>query len=168
MDNLNTIKFLPIPVVVGFLAFLWMVIASQFNLLAWVAFITWGAYFLAGISSRSAVREAVSFTLGIIFGWLIVFLGTMLTPVLGTYAFPAVVALAGFTIVLLEMVPWFDMAPGYFFGAAAFFAAGAKPEIATFMAVFIPGMLGLGLGILTGYLRGMIFKAQGEKDPLQK
>ncbi|MBI2021256.1 DUF1097 domain-containing protein [Candidatus Daviesbacteria bacterium] len=161
-------KFLPIPLIVGVLAFLWMVVSAQYNLLAWVAFITWGAYFLAGINTRSAVREAVSFTLGIIFGWVIVVVGTALTPSLGTYAFPVTVGLAGFTIVLLELVPWFDMAPGYFLGAAAFFAAGAKPEVGTFMSVWVPGMLGLALGVLTGYLRGMVFSAGGSKDPLQK
>lgn len=165
---MKTVQFLPIPIMVGILAFVWMVVAAQFNLLPWVAFITWGAYFLAGINSRSALREAISFTLGIIFGWAIVLVGTALTPSLGTYAFPAAVGLAGFTIVLLELAPWFDMAPGYFLGAAAFFAAGAKPDVATFIAVFIPGLLGLGLGILTGWLRGWVFSAQGKSDPLQK
>lgn len=165
---MKTAKFLPIPIIVAVLAFLWMVVAAQFNLLAWVAFITWGGYFLAGISSRSIVREAISFTLGIVFGWLIVLIGTSLTPSLGTYAFPVAVGLAGFTIVLLEIVPWFDMAPGYFFGAAAFFAAGATPDLITFTKVWIPGMLGLALGVLTGYLRGMVFRAQGEKDPLSR
>lgn len=161
-------KFLPVPIMVGVLAGLWMVLAGQFNLLAWVAFITWGAYFLAGISSRSAIREAISFIAGIVFGMVIVLLGTYLTPSLGTLAFPVAVALAGFTIVLLELVPWFDMAPGYFLGAAAFFAAGAKADSATFLAVLIPGLLGLALGVLTGYLRGMIFSYEGEKDPMSK
>ena len=84
------------------------------------------------------------------------------------YAFPAAVALAAFLIVYLELVPWFDMAPGYFFGAAAFFAAGAKPDMATFLSVWTPGLLGLILGVLTGYLRGMVFKIEGSKDPLAK
>lgn len=166
--KLNIVKFLPVPIAVGILAFLWMVISSQFNLLAWVAFITWGAYFLSGINTRGAVREGISFTLGIVFGILIVLVGTFLTPMAGMYAFPIAVALAGFIIVYLELVPWFDMAPGYFLGTAAFFAAGAKPEAATFLAVLIPGVLGLGLGILTGYLRSVIFKMEGTTDPLKK
>jgi hypothetical protein len=137
-------------------------------LLSWVAFLTWGAYFLAGISTKSIVREAISFTLGIVFGIAIVLLGNALTPSLGTYAFPVAVAIAGFIIVYLELVPWFDMAPGYFLGAAALFAAGAGTNVETFTAVFVPGMLGLGLGILTGYLRGVVFKMEGKTDPLQK
>ncbi len=164
------VQFVPIPVIVGFLAFLWMIIANQFNLLGWVAFITWGGFFLAGISSRSAYREAISFTLGLGVAWLIVLVGTALTPSLGTYAFPVVVGIAAFFIVLLELVPWFDMAPGYFLGAAAFFAA-MKPDAtnyATFLVVLIPGILGLGFGILTGYLRGMVFSAEGKTDPLTK
>lgn len=165
---MNIGKFLPVPIAVGILAFLWMVVSSQFNLLAWVAFITWGAYFLSGINTRGAVREGISVTLGIVFGILIVLVGTFLTPMAGMYAFPIAVAIAGFMIVYLELVPWFDMAPGYFLGAAAFFAAGAKPDAATFIAVWIPAMLGLGLGVFTGYLRTVIFKMEGTKDPLKK
>lgn len=161
-------QFVPIPIIVAFLAFLWMVIADQFKLLGWVAFITWGGFFLAGISSRNAYREAISFTIGIAVGWAIVLIGTGPMAGLGTYAFPVTVGIAAFFIVLLELVPWFDMAPGYFLGAAAFFAAGAKTDIATFSAVFIPGILGLGLGVITGYLRGMVMSAEGKTDPLVK
>lgn len=156
MRNLKASKFLPVPVIVAILAFVWMSVAAKFSLLGWVAFLTWGAYFLAGISTKSAVREAISYTLGIVLGVVIVLLGTAATPILGANAFPVVVAVAAFIIVYLELVPWFDMAPGYFIGAAAFFAAGAKPDMATSLAVFIPGMLGLGLGVLTGYLRGVV------------
>lgn len=155
---------------VAAVAFLWMVISSQYNLLGWVAFITWGGYFLAGISSRTVIREGISFILGILFGAAIIILGTALTPGLGTFAFPLAVALAAFIIVTLELVPWFDMAPVYFFGAAAFFAAGGgvKPSEEVFILVAIPGLLGLALGVLTGYLRGLIFHAEGVKDPLAK
>ena len=165
---MKAIKFLPIPLIVAVLAFIWMVMSAKLNFLAWVAFLTWGAYFLAGINNKSVIRELVSFTLGIVFGWAIVLIGTSLTPSLSMYAFPAAVALAAFLIVYLELVPWFDMAPGYFFGAAAFFAAGAKPDMATFLSVWTPGLLGLILGVLTGYLRGMVFKIEGSKDPLAK
>lgn len=159
-------KFLPIPILIGIFAFIWMVAAARLNVLAWVGFITWGAYFLTSVNTRGALREAISFTVGIIFGALIVVVATNYLSPLGSFAFPVAVGIAGFVIVLLEMVPWFDMAPGYFLGAAAFFAAGAKPDVATFSAVWIPGMLGLGLGIITAYLRGGIFKMEGEKDPL--
>lgn len=165
---MDVIKFAPIPVIVALLAFLLMVISAQFNLLAWVAFITWGAYFLTGINTKSAVREAISFTLGIVAGVVIVILGTAFTPSLGTFAFPVVVGLAGFVIVFLELVPWFDMAPGYFLGAAAFFGAGATADTTTFLAVFIPGMIGLGLGILTATLRSGVFTLEGTKDPLKR
>lgn len=151
-------QFLPVPIVVAILAFIWMVAAAKFSLLGWVAFLTWGAYFLSGIGTKSAIREAISFTLGIILGVVIVIVGTSLMSSFGSYTFPLVVAVAAFVIVYMELVPWFDMAPGYFIGAAAFFAAGSKPDIATSMAVFIPGILGLGLGVLTGYLRGKLLK----------
>lgn len=160
-------QFLPIPIVVFFMAFLWMVIAKNFNLLAWVAFLTWGAYFMSGITTKSAIREGIGFTLGIIFGAVIILLTTYLAPALGDYALPVVVGLAGFTIVLLELVPWVDMAPSYFIGAAAFFGAGGSPDVATFMAVFVPGMLGLAIGYVTAYLRGVVLKMEGVKDPLK-
>lgn len=158
MSILSASKFLPVPIIVAILAFIWMAVSAKFALLGWVAFLTWGAYFLAGVSTKSAIREAISYTLGIILGAVIVLVGTNLVPALGFFAFPVVVAVAAFVIVYLELVPWFDMAPGYFIGAAAFFAAGAKPDLTTSLSVFIPGILGLGLGVLTGYLRGMVLK----------
>lgn len=161
MRNLKASQFLPVPVLVAILALVWMIVAAKFTLLGWVAFLTWGAYFLSGIGTKSAVREAISYTLGIFLGAAIVLVGTYLTPVLGFYAFPVVVAVAAFIIVYLELVPWFDMAPGYFIGAAAFFAAGAKPDVTTALSVFVPGILGLGLGVLTGYLRLNVLKIKG-------
>lgn len=163
-------KFLPVPLVVAALAFVWMYLAAQFNLLGWVAFITWGAYFLSGVSTKSAVREAIAFTAGLVFAWVIVLLGTALVAVVGlTFAFPLAVFMAAFVIVLLELVPWFDMAPAYFLGAAAFFAAGGgtNPDnLAVLISVWIPGILGLVFGVLSAYLRGSILKAEGVKDPL--
>lgn len=154
-------KFLPVPIIVAILAFIWVTVATKFSLLSWVAFLTWGAYFLSGMTTKSAIREAISFTLGIGVGVVVVLAATMLAPTLGANAFPVVVAVVAFIIVYLELVPWFDMAPMYFIAAAAFFAAGAKPDLETSLAVFIPGILGLGLGVLTGYLRGMALNMTG-------
>ena len=164
----NTTNFLPVPIIVAVLALLYMILSANQNLLAWVGFITWGAYFLTSINTRGAIREGISFTLGIVFGAVIVMLATALAPTLGTFAVPVAVAVAAFVIVYLEMVPWFDMAPGYFLGAAAFFAAGAKPDSATFMAIFIPGIIGLALGMITAFLRRKVFAMQGKKDPMLK
>lgn len=165
--NISLMKFLPLPLGVGVLAAIWMMLANQFQLLPWVAFLTWGAYFLSGITTKSAVREAIGFTVGIVFGAAIVLMATALTPTLGTLAFPVVVGIAGFLIVLLELVPWFDMAPSYFIGAAAFFAAGAKPELTTMISVFVPGMLGLAFGLVSAQVRGSVLKSAGVKDPLK-
>lgn len=161
-------KFFPVPLLVAAIAFAYMWAAAQFNLLGWIAFITWGGYFLSGVSSKSAIREAISVTLGIILGAVIVLLATVLTPSLGSLTVPIVVAVAAFVIVFLELVPWFDMAPGYFLGAAVFFGAGATPNMATVTAAWIPAVVGIALGVLTGYLRGMILSAQGASDPLKK
>lgn len=168
MRVIKFLKFLPVPIVVAVLAFIWMYVSAQLKLLAWVAFITWAGYFLAGMDVRGALRLGISFFLGVLFAMLIVFLGTSLVPSLGIYAFPVVVAIAAFLIVLLEMVPWFDLAPGYFLGAAAFFAAGATNNLTTFLAVIMPALLGIGLGMITGFLRGSIFKLEHVKDPLKE
>ena len=161
-------KFLPVALIVAALAFLWMFISAEFEILPWVAFITWGGYFLTGANVRGGAHLVISFTLGVVFGMGIVLLGTELFPALGQWAFPAVVALAAFIILSLELVPWFDLAPGYFLGAAAFFAAGATADLDTFVAVMVPGILGLILGFVTAYLRKTVFKLEGVKDPMDK
>lgn len=168
-------KFLPVPLMVAVAAFVFMWLTTRTPLLAlsWVAFITWGGYFLSGISTKSAVEEAISVTLGIGLGALIVTVATPVSSVLGeTFTFPVIVAVAAFFIVLLELVPWFDMAPGYFLGAAALFAAlGIKPTATLLdnsIAVWVPAMAGLLLGVLTGYLRGVIFGLEKVRDPKKK
>lgn len=161
-------QFLPIPIIVAIFAFGWMVASAKLNLLGWVAFVTWGGYFLTGVTTKSAIRELIAYTLGLLAGIAIVLAGVSLLPSLGGYAFPIVVAVAAFIIVMLELVPWFDMAPMYFLGAAVFFAAGAKPDVATFTATWIPGVIGLLLGIAVVYLRGQVCKMEGVQDPLKK
>lgn len=161
-------KFLPVALIVAALAFIWMFVSARLELLPWVAFITWAGYFLSGMDIKGGIHLVISFTLGVIFGMAIVAVGTQLGPSLGEWAFPVVVAVAAFMILLLELVPWFDLAPGYFLGAAAFFAAGATADWATFRVVMIPGLLGLALGFVTAYLRGVVFKLEGVEDPLKK
>lgn len=161
-------QFVPVPVIVGVIAFFFMIASAKFNFLAWVSFITWGAYFLSGVTTKSAIRETIAFTLGILTGMAIVVVATSLTPTLGSYAFPVVVGVAAFIIVMLELVPWVDMAPMYFLAAAAFFAAGAKPDVPTFMSVWTSGMVGILLGVVVAYLRRQVFKLEGVKDPLKK
>ncbi|KKR10596.1 MAG: hypothetical protein UT38_C0010G0005 [Microgenomates group bacterium GW2011_GWA2_39_19] len=161
-------QFVPIPLIVAIFAFAWMVIAAQFNLLGWVAFVTWGGYFLTGVTTKSAVRELIAYSLGILAGVMIVILAMNVGTPFGGYTLPVIVGVAAFIIVLLELVPWFDMAPMYFLGAAVFFAAGAKPDVQTIMATWIPGILGLVLGIVVARIRGQVFKMEGLKDPLSK
>ena len=166
--KMTPLQFLPMPIIAAIFAFLLMVASSQFSFLPWVAFITWGAYFLTGINTKSAIREALGFTLGISVGAAVVLLTGQLMPYLGSYTLPVVVALAGFTIVLLELIPWIDMAPMWFFGAAVFFAVGATPDLPTMASVWIPGMIGLLIGVIIAQLRGMVLKAEGLPDPLKK
>lgn len=159
-------KFIPIPLIVALFAFGWMVASAQFKLLGWVAFVTWGGYFLTGVTTKSAVKELIAYTLGILAGAVIVILAMNVGSPFGSFTLPVIVGAVAFVIVLLELVPWFDMAPMYFLGAAVFFAAGAKPDTQTIMATWIPGVLGLFLGIATARIRGKVLKMEGVKDPL--
>lgn len=142
--------------------------SAKLNLLGWVAFVTWGGYFLTGVTTKSAIREFIAYTLGILAGAMIVILAMNVGTPFGGYTLPVIVGAVAFLIVLLELVPWFDMAPMYFLGAAVFFAAGAKPDGVTIMATWIPGIIGLALGVVLAYLRGQVFKLEGLKDPLKK
>lgn len=122
-------------------ASIWM--CTYFSLLAWVLFLAWLGYFLHGATLRAGVRMLLSIIAGIIIASTIVLVGAALAPAFGVMAIPLTVAAATGSITLLEGHPPFDSIPAYYMGMVAFFAAGARPEFSTTIALVVPATLGV-------------------------
>lgn len=147
-------KFMPVPVITGLLAFLYILLVQRISVSPWPGFITWAGYLLLKpYKSDNILRKAIGFTLGIFIGVLISIGEIYFYPVFGSYALALSVALATFIIISLEVIPYFDLAPSYFLGAAVFFAAGEQINSNGLFNIWIPGILGIIFGIITVYFR---------------
>ena len=159
-------KFIPVAIATALLAAVWVAVGSSHSWVLWVPFLSWALVFGAGAGKLSRVpKEIIGLTGGTIAAVVLLLLLPAFTSVLGGFlALPALVFLAAFIIVMLELTDLFELAPAYFYSFAGFFAylfggfAGAK-EI-TFSAVMMFWILllaGTGLGVATVLMRGFIF-----------
>ena len=172
-------KWIPIATMVGILAGGTVLVGNMLSSslswmgpLIWVPFISWALYFMAGGMASRLHKYALALIGGVIFGWLTIILGNMLVPVVGgLFAYPIVVFCVAFTIVMLELTDWFELAPAYFFGYAGYFAAAfgfskalgfEKPEDLTLVGYHIAlTLLGLFLGWLTVTIKVQLLNMMG-------
>lgn len=164
-------KFLPVSLMVAVFAAVYIIVGQKLNIALWVPFISWPLYFIAGSKPSRLHKEIFALAGGIIFGFLTIFVSGVLTPSLGTYALPATVFIVAFLIVMLELTDWFELAPAYFFAFAGYFAyvfggfAGKMSTSTDYAMAMIPFfillLVGLGLGLVTAFLRKKILEKEG-------
>ncbi|HJN62348.1 MAG TPA: DUF1097 domain-containing protein [Candidatus Parcubacteria bacterium] len=163
MRKVPVSKWIPIALMVGIIAAIYVIIAREFNLILWAAFVSWPLYFLAGTTIKKMDEAVIGLTGGLIAGWGLVKLIPLFSGTFGAFwTLPVLVTIAAFIIVFLEIVPEFDMAPAYFLSFASFFAAMGilnsatgevlGPGFDTVIKLWIPFMVGLGFAYLTGKL----------------
>lgn len=166
MPQVTVKNFTPVCLMVALIASLWMIISAKFGIIAWVPFISWALYFIAGSKLSRLPKEAIALTGGIIIGYIVLLLIPKFIGIFGgTFGVPVIVFIAAFVIVMLELTDWFELAPAYFFSFATYFAAffgtsGATP-FSMIWPVWLPLMIGLLLGVITAELRKRILLAQG-------
>lgn len=164
-------KFLPVSLMVAVFAAVYIIVGQKLNIALWVPFISWPLYFIAGSKPSRLHKEIFALAGGIILGFLTIFVSGVLTPSLGTYALPATVFIVAFLIVTLELTDWFELAPAYFFAFAGYFAyvfggfAGKMSTSTDYAMAMIPFfillLVGLGIGLVTAFLRKKILEKEG-------
>ncbi|MBI1888460.1 MAG: DUF1097 domain-containing protein [Candidatus Spechtbacteria bacterium] len=163
-------KFFPYAATVGIVAAIWMIVSSKMGLVPWVPFLSWALFFGAGAGKFKRVpREIIGLTGGVAAAVILLYLLPFANNIVGaTWGLPVLVFLAATIIVLLELTNWLDLAPAYFYSFAGFFAylfggfAGTttmSPQI--IFTFWILLLIGTGLGILTGFLKGVVLGALG-------
>lgn len=166
MAAVSTQKFIPVAVMVGTLAALFVIIATKLQLILWIPFISWALFFIAGAKYSRLPKQIIGLTGGLLFAVVILYLIPIFMNIFGGFwALPILVFLAAFLIVLLEVTDWFELAPAYFFSFAGYFAllfGGSVPAQMTGQNIFTFWymlMVGLLLGVITQFLRDKIFDA---------
>lgn len=164
MPTVSTKKFIPVAVMVGILAALFVFIGMKLNFILWVPFISWALFFIAGAKYSRIHKEIIGLTGGLLFAAILLFLLPIFMKIFGNVlALPILVFLVAFLIVILELTDWFELAPAYFFSFAGYFAllfGGSAPAQMTGQNIFTFWyllMLGLILGVITQFLRDGIF-----------
>jgi len=163
-------KFLPVALMIAVIAALYILLAQYFKVSAiWVPFISWPLYFIAGAKPSRLHKEVLGLTGGILFGYVTLLVATPFSGFFGsTLGLPLTVLLVAFTIVILELTDWFELAPAYFFAYAGYFAyvfGGFGGKVTTPAKDMIPFwillMVGLGLGYISAFLRKKILEKEG-------
>ncbi|MDO8436446.1 MAG: DUF1097 domain-containing protein [bacterium] len=163
-------KFLPVALMIAVVAALYVVVVQYLKISAlWVPFISWPLYFIAGAKPSRLHKEIIALTGGIIFGYLTLVIVVPFTKLFGgTLGLPLTVFIVAFSIVMLELTDWFELAPAYFFSYAGYFAyvfGGFGGQGATYTSAMFPYwvllMAGLALGYLTAVFRKKILEKEG-------
>lgn len=160
MRQVSPLKWAPIALAVGVLAAIYVIIAREFGLILWAAFISWGLYFLAGATIKKMDEAVIGLSGGLIAGWGFIKLIPYFSWFGDFWALPILVIIVAFIIIFLEVVPEFDMAPAYFLSFASFFAAMGildsstgevyGPGFDTVIKLWIPLMIGLVFAFVNG------------------
>lgn len=155
-------KFIVIPVMIAALACLlqivdqvlgqtgWFITQTGFG---WLSFQAWALYFLAGCNVKGGVRVFLSYVSGIVGSILILsFAGWLAEKGLGFWSTPLSLLILVIPVICLERVPWFDLIPGLFIGAGAFFAIMTYVPTATFCTAMTTELTFCLIGLIFGWI----------------
>lgn len=163
-------KFLPVALTIALFAAIYVGVAQYLKVSAlWVPFISWPLYFVTGAKLARLHKQIIGLTGGILFGYLTLVAVVPFTQIFGgTLGLPLIVFFVALSIVLLELTDWFELAPAYFFSYAGYFAyvfGGFGGPAATYLTAMAPYwillMVGLGLAVVTAFLRKTILEKEG-------
>lgn len=180
MRKVPVLKWAPMALMVGVIAAIYVIIAREFNLILWAAFISWPLYFLAGATLKKMDEAVIGLSGGLIAGWGLIKLIPIFSGLGAFWTLPVLVVIVAFIIVFLEIVPEFDMAPAYFFSFASFFAAMGiinpatgevyGPGFGTVIKLWIPLMVGLIFAYINAKLvnKGLSALSARKENPVVK
>lgn len=170
-------QFFPYAVVVGVLAAATVYASSALSGTwapagaVWVPFIAWALYFAGGAKTSRIHKYAIGLVGGAAFGWITLLGAGFFGGIVGaTWALPVTVFFVAIAILLLELTDWFEYAPAYFFGYAAYFAYlfgnfpgadGGKAVVPALVNTSILLLVGLGIGYVSATLRGKVLDMTG-------
>lgn len=165
---MSSTRLLAISLAISALAGTFMYVAQRFNLVAWVSFVCWSGYFLAGGALKEGGRMFVNWLFGIAIGAAIMILAGAIDGIVAPeLAYPIALFVIVVPVLMLENAPYLNMIPYMFFGAICLFALGKPVEVETFKTLVIAGFLGTALGWITVTMRASITNFLARHDAVE-
>lgn len=131
-------------------------LSLMWSLPPWAMFMGWIGYFTRKPSPLEGAWTFVCAVLGLTIGALSSAAAGLLAPVAGPLALPAVVFLAGGTVIATRGLPMLNNLLGYFIGLVTFFAAHLPPAASSVVQLAAPLALGLSAGWFAQFIEGSI------------
>jgi len=150
-------KFVPVALIFGFFAFLYVYIGAVLGIILWISFFTWAMFFAAGPNYQLRVKRLPK-------------------NIIGAMTLGLLAGIAAFFILLLELTNWFEYAVAYFIGFAGYFAyafgGGNAPGlqwgaydpnniVGNFVSFVVLLLVGYLLGYITATLRRWVLNVEG-------
>jgi len=130
---------------VGVLAGLWAGVSTQYaalGLITFVGFLSWASFYAAGGKVKGLKDSLILNFSGVLWAWLIVFLFTTFTPMLGVIpALTVAVAIGAAGMCWQAHISFLGFIPGAFIGCSAYFATNFNFQ-ATVISLIIGAVLG--------------------------
>lgn len=119
---------------------------------AWVAFLAWATYFLAGSTPRGGAKALVGIVLGILYSIAVLVLTGWMQG-LGFFAAPLAILLMIPFVMYLELGPdLVTLIPAVFIGAGSFFACITYVPGATYASIALTQTIYVALGLIFGWM----------------
>lgn len=119
---------------------------------AWVSFLAWATYFMAGCTIKDGVRSFIGFVIGMIAGIVIILLSSPFSS-LGFFATPLAILIIATLLFYLEIAPhMFSFVPSVYIACGAYFGCMTYVPEATFSSIFIAELSYLSLGLFFGWM----------------
>ena len=121
-----------------------MVTSSALGLLTFAGFLSWASFYAAGGKLKGLKDTLILNFAGVVWGYLIVQMGNVFTPVVGASAGMGIaVAVGAASMCWQARIPWLAFIPGAFIGCSTFFGSNLD---------FGASALGLICGGILGYV----------------
>ncbi|MFZ7103786.1 MAG: DUF1097 domain-containing protein [Peptococcaceae bacterium] len=143
---------------VGILAGLWTAGSVSFGLLTFAGFLSWASFYAAGGKIQGLKNTLITNFSGVIWGFIMIKLSVILTPLLGDIAGLGLAVMIGAGGMCWQAkIPLLGFIPGAFIGCSTFFAANFD---------FAGSVTGLILGAFLGYISEIGGLSLAKKEPL--
>lgn len=137
--------------IVGVLTGFFVHMLVSLNMIAWVAFAAASLCFILGGTPEAVLKVSGCVSCGTLLGMCMSLLAGVLTPTLGSIAFPLAVGLLCVPLFVYEKIPFLDFIPAHFMGCAIFFASGLTASSLTFYKVFSAAVFGSLFGFVLAF-----------------
>ena len=150
--------------IVGVIAAFSIWLATVTNMVVWLFFLSWVAYFLFDDRWQSAAWALLQMIIGVVLAIGLMQLTAVLSPTYGLLALVGLVFLFASSLVFLERLEPMNNLPAYYLGTVAMFATGRPPEWSQVLQLSVPIVAGFLFGWITVTSRQLFARLAADRS----